>query len=123
MRRRLFAIPVLCLTLSLAAGAGAACPAGAKCLGGAKTERATGETGTGLPGAVRPVAVSEPAFEPGDILPRGAFQVLTNTRWHGLPPSDGSFWYYKVNYSVLKVDARSMEVLENVTHDARRVRY
>lgn len=57
----------------------------------------------------------------GEELPRGRYNVLLNTRYHGLPASDGSFWYYKVGRYVLKVDARSHRVLEDVTRDARRL--
>lgn len=57
----------------------------------------------------------------GETLPRGKYNVLLNTRYHGLPASDGSFWYYKVGRYVFKVDARSHTVLEDVTRDARRL--
>ena len=60
-------------------------------------------------------------YEVGDTLPRGKYRVLLNATYHGLPASDGSFWYYRIGRHVLKVDPQSMEVLADVTRKARRL--
>lgn len=60
-------------------------------------------------------------YEVGDTLPRGKYRVLLNTTYHGLPASDGSFWYFRVGRHVLQVDSQSMEVLADVTRKARRL--
>ena len=93
----------LAAVLALAASAAPACPEGTKCL-----------TVTGVR--------SEAPYAPGDILPAGKYDVLLNSTYHGLPASDGSFWYFKVGRYVFKVDPPTMTVLEDVTSDARRLR-
>lgn len=92
----------LLFTLSSAAAANAACAIkGAKCL--------------------TPERKSEIVrFEVGETLPRGKYDVLLNTEYFGLPPTDGSFWYFKVERRVLKVRPDTMEVLADVTRQARR---
>ncbi|MEM9343777.1 MAG: hypothetical protein AAGA87_12095 [Pseudomonadota bacterium] len=57
----------------------------------------------------------------GETLPRGKYRVLLNTTYHGLPASDGTFWYFRVGRHVLQVDSQSMEVLADVTRKARRL--
>ncbi|MEL6798360.1 MAG: hypothetical protein AAFO80_00655 [Pseudomonadota bacterium] len=59
-------------------------------------------------------------YEPGEILPRGKYQVLLNTEYYGLPATDGSFWYFKVDRRVLKVVPDTMVVLADVTREASR---
>jgi len=61
-----------------------------------------------------------PRYEIGTQLPRGKYQVLLNTEYFGLPATDGSFWYFKVNRRVLKVRPDTMEVLSDVTRIASR---
>lgn len=100
--RRLTGSMALVLALG-APGAGMACVAGTKCLSVPEAKK-----------SAAPYAV-------GEELPRGKYNVLLNTRYHGLPASDGSFWYYQVGRHVFKVDARSNTVLEDVTRDARRL--
>ena len=57
----------------------------------------------------------------GDILPRGSFNVLLNSTYHGLPVSDGSFWYVQTGRHIYKVTPNTYEVLDDVTLDARRI--
>ena len=58
----------------------------------------------------------------GDVLPPGSFNVLLNSTYHGLPASDGSFWYVKAGPHVYKITPGTYEVLADVTHKARRLR-
>lgn len=59
-------------------------------------------------------------YDVGETLPRGKYQVLLNTEYYGLPATDGSFWYFKVERRVLKVVPSTMVVLADVTRDASR---
>ncbi len=60
-------------------------------------------------------------YEIGDILPPGSFNVLLNSTYHGLPASDGSFWYVKAGPHVYKITPGTYEVIADVTHKARRI--
>ena len=98
---KLFAAALL-LATSVALPADAACRiAGAKCLTPEKKSAA-------------------PRYAEGEILPRGKYQVVLNTEYFGLPQTDGTFWYFKVENRVLKVRPDTMEVLADVTWEARR---
>ena len=55
-------------------------------------------------------------FHTGDTLPSGQFNVLLNTEYYGLPAVSGDWLYYRVDNRVVKVNRRTMEVLEDVTH-------
>ena len=68
-----------------------------------------------------PEAAYTAPYAVGDALPEGSFEVLLNVTYHGLPPSDGSFWYVRVDRHVYKVTPGSFEVLDDVTHVARRL--
>jgi hypothetical protein len=61
-------------------------------------------------------------YSVGDQLPAGSFNVLLNSTYHGLPPSDGTFWYVQHERYVFKVTPGTFEVLEDVTQNARRLR-
>lgn len=95
---------VLCalLILILSGPSAQACIEGTKCL---KPSKSTYKA---------PYAV-------GDVLPPGSFNVLLNSTYHGLPASDGSFWYVKAGAHVYKVAPGTYEVLDDVTHKARRI--
>ncbi|MEL6644041.1 MAG: hypothetical protein AAFQ79_08910 [Pseudomonadota bacterium] len=67
-----------------------------------------------------PQAAKIDTYEVGETLPRGKYQVLLNTEYYGLPATDGSFWYFKVDRRVLKVVPSTMVVLADVTREARR---
>lgn len=49
--------------------------------------------------------------------------MLLNTALLGLPPSDGSFWYYKVERRILRVDPQTMKVLGDATREANKRRW
>ncbi|MEM1064860.1 MAG: hypothetical protein AAGJ74_05115 [Pseudomonadota bacterium] len=98
--RPIFALPLA--MLFVASSAEAACRiAGAKCLTPEKRAEVT-------------------RYAVGEALPRGKYTVLLNTEYYGLPPTDGTFWYFKVDRRVLKVEPQTMEVLEDVTRAASR---
>jgi len=61
-------------------------------------------------------------YSVGDQLPPGSFNVLLNSTYHGLPPSDGTFWYVQHERYVFRVRPDTFEVLEDVTRNARRLR-
>lgn len=88
--------------LLMTSGAASACVSGTKCI------------------QMEPVDYAAP-FGVGDTLPRGEYQVLLNSAYHGLPASDGTFWYFRVDRHVLKVHPGTMEVLDDVTSSARRL--
>lgn len=60
-------------------------------------------------------------FAIGEKLPPGSFEVLLNVTYHGLPPSDGSFWYARSGRHVYKVTPGTYIVLDDVTGKARRL--
>lgn len=64
-----------------------------------------------------------PLHKVGAVLPRGEYQVLLNTALLGLPPSDGSFWYYRVERRILRVDPQTMKVLGDATREANKRRW
>lgn len=61
------------------------------------------------------VAPAPPVVEPGDIVPEG-YQMMTNTRFYGLPPVRDGWVYYRIERDVYRVDYATREVLEKVTH-------
>ncbi len=69
---------------------------------------------------IPPKTYSAP-YAVGDTLPKGSFEVLLNVRYHGLPPSDGSFWYVRSGRHVYKIVPRNFEVIDDVTQKARRL--
>ena len=56
----------------------------------------------------------------GETLPRGAFQVLFNATYCGLPPARDGWSYFRVERDVMRVDLATMQVLEIVTADLAR---
>lgn len=65
---------------------------------------------------------SAPAYAVGDTLPRGAFSMLMNAPYHGLPRAQGGWVYFKVGRDVMRVDLDTMTVLDIVTGDVRNLR-
>lgn len=57
----------------------------------------------------------------GDSLPEGSFEVLLNVTYHGLPPSDGTFWYARSGRHVYKITPQDFVVVGDVTQEARRL--
>jgi len=53
---------------------------------------------------------------PGERLTPGRFNVLLNTEYYGLPAAGPGWRYYEVDGRVLRVENRTLRVLEDVTH-------
>jgi hypothetical protein len=64
---------------------------------------------------------SHAPYKVGEKLKSGSFNLLINATYHGLPASDGTFWYAKVDRYVFKITPDTYEVLDDVTHKARRI--
>ncbi len=58
--------------------------------------------------------------EIGSILPKGAFSMLMNATWYGLPPAKDGWVYFRVEDDVYRVDFETREVLERVTSEVGR---
>ena len=86
-------LAIACLSAALPA---MACPEGARCLS-----------------VPQP---AKPAFERGDILAPGSFNILLNAAYFGLPRPDPGTVYVAIDRRALKVRLGSYEVLEDVTH-------
>jgi hypothetical protein len=82
--------------------------AGARCV----SVPARGE-GT-LSGASAPT----PAVKVGDVLDRGAYSILLNADYYGLPPVSDGWVYMRVERDLFRVDWQSQQVLERVTDQA-----
>ena len=63
-----------------------------------------------------PHSGAAPAFRTGDRLPRGAYYMLLNTEYFGMPPAADGWVYFRVEGRILRVRARTLEVLGDVTH-------
>lgn len=68
-----------------------------------------------------PEAAYTAPYKEGDRLPQGSFEVLLNVTYHGLAPSDGTFWYVRAGRHVYKVTPGTYVVLDDVTSEARRL--
>ena len=106
--------------LALSAAAASAAPADDRSCPTASTGASCGGAlGSGEGGAKRIlVAPDPPRIAPGDVLPRGRYSLLLNSEYYGLPRSDGSWRYYRVQGRVLRVRPDSLEVIEDVTAKA-----
>ena len=56
----------------------------------------------------------------GDVLDRGKYSMLMNARYYGLPNARDGWIYMQIEDEIYRVDYRSHEVLERVTHKASR---
>ena len=63
-------------------------------------------------------SVTTPAVAIGQTLDRGAYSILMNAEYYGLPPVSDGWVYMRVERDVFRVDWRSHEVLERVTDEA-----
>lgn len=61
-------------------------------------------------------------YGPGDFLPKNELEILLNVTYHGLPASDGTFWYARLDRHVYKVTPNTFEVIEDVTSLTRRLK-
>lgn len=99
---RMIRILATCLgLLAVSAAAANACASGAKCM---RPER----------------NISVAPYAPGDVLPRGKYQILLNSGYYGLPATRDGSLYFKVERYVMRVNPSTMEVIEDVTDKVSR---
>jgi hypothetical protein len=83
---------------------------------------ASGARCVSVPAAAEGVMSSASAPTPvvgvGDVLERGAYSILLNADYYGLPPVSDGWVYMRVGRDVFRVDWRSQQVLERVTDQA-----
>lgn len=60
-----------------------------------------------------------PAFAVGEIFPVEDYSLLMNPGRYGLPPVDGPWRYYQVEFEVFRVDNATQRVLEVVKEGNR----
>lgn len=104
-------LPTALAAFSLIPAMASACStngSGAKCVQAAMVTGG-GNAGKWVKAPTRPLP-----FAAGDTLPRGQYNIVLNTEYHGLPPVQSGWLYYRVDRHVYRVDRRSMEVLELV---------
>ena len=65
-------------------------------------------------------ANSEPPVEIGEVLERGQYSMLMNSRYYGLPAVSDGWVYMRIEDDIYRVDWRSHKVLELVTDQANR---
>jgi len=64
--------------------------------------------------------IAPPAVSQGDILPRGEYNMVMNAPYFGLPRARDGWVYFRVERDIVRVQLRTMEVLEIVTDQAAR---
>ncbi len=69
-------------------------------------------------GAMSSASTPTPAVDVGDVLERGAYSILLNADYYGLPPVSDGWVYMRVERDVFRVDWQSQQVLERVTDQA-----
>ena len=89
--------PLAVLAALAAAPAQAICVTGAKCVTVPQSQK------------------TPPKWVPGDVLKPGSYQMILNAPHFGLPRSDGSSWYVRVDDRALRVRPNTFEVIEDVT--------
>lgn len=71
-----------------------------------------------MPGGLVNVALTEaqtPRITEGDVLKRGAYSILLNAGYYGLPETSDGWVYMRIEDDVFRVDWQSQVVLERVT--------
>ncbi|WP_296425053.1 hypothetical protein [Yoonia sp.] len=76
--------------------------------------------GTACVSVPQPSTPGPGPVEIGDILERGAYSMLMNARYYGLPSVSDGWVYMRIEDDIYRVDWRSHTVLENVTNQASR---
>lgn len=56
----------------------------------------------------------------GEVVERGEYSMLMNARYYGLPSARDGWIYMRIEEEIYRVDYRTHEVLERVTHKASR---
>ena len=76
--------------------------------------------GTACVAVPKPAAPAPDPVEIGETLERGAYSMLMNARYYGLPTVSDGWVYMRIENEIYRVDWVSHEVLEKVTHLASR---
>ena len=63
---------------------------------------------------------AEQPVEIGQVLERGQYPMLMNSRYYGLPSVSDGWVYMRIEDEIYRVDWLSQTVLENVTDQANR---
>ncbi|MGJ8624171.1 MAG: hypothetical protein ACSHW1_15550 [Yoonia sp.] len=70
--------------------------------------------------AVPQARMTPPPVEIGQILERGEYSILMNSRYYGLPAVSDGWVYMQIEKDIYRVDWVTHEVLERVTDQANR---
>lgn len=70
------------------------------------------------PGVMSSASAPTRSVAVGDVLERGAYSILLNADYYGLPPVSDGWVYMRVARDVFRVDWGSQQVLERVTDRA-----
>ena len=76
--------------------------------------------GTACVSIPQPLTPKPGPVEIGQTLERGQYSMLMNARYYGLPAVSDGWVYMRIEDEIYRVDWRSHEVLERVTHLASR---
>ncbi|WP_341366302.1 hypothetical protein [Yoonia sp. BS5-3] len=76
--------------------------------------------GTACVSVPKPSTPTPGPVEVGEILDRGEYSMLMNATYYGLPRVSDGWVYMQIEEEIYRVDWRSHEVLERVTHLASR---
>ena len=76
--------------------------------------------GTNCVAIPQPLTPAPGPVEVGEVLERGQYSMLMNARYYGLPTVSDGWVYMRIEEDIYRVDWRSHEVLERVTHLASR---
>ncbi len=68
--------------------------------------------------ALSSASAPSPSAAVGDVLPRGAYSLILNAEYYGLPPVADGWVYMRVGSDAFRVDWHSHQVLERVTDQA-----
>ncbi len=76
--------------------------------------------GTACVSVPQPLTPTPSPVEIGEVLERGAYSMMMNSRYYGLPAVTDGWVYMRIEDEIYRVDWLSHEVLEQVTHLANR---
>ncbi|WP_108815995.1 hypothetical protein [Loktanella sp. Alg231-35] len=76
--------------------------------------------GTACVAVPKPLVPEPDPVAIGQTLERGKYSMLMNARYYGLPTVSEGWVYMRIEEEIYRVDWRSHEVLEKVTHLASR---
>ena len=68
--------------------------------------------------ALSSTSAPSPLAAVGDVLPRGAYSLILNAEYYGLPPVSDGWVYLRVGPDAFRVDWSSHQVLERLTEQA-----